>query len=930
MKKHLILGLFVLAMFGLVSCVENNPTTPTDGPTVEVPTENPTEPPVDIPTENPTQPPVDNPTENPTEPPVDNPTENPVDPDKEQYGELIIPDMKIYTDFPDTPQPVFTKPEYASEITYTVIDNNIVTYEDGYFSAMRATEATVEATTEHHSTTFKVTSEVYTDPKGVDTANWYLGRVNSVEGNWVSDGKPTGGTLFIGDSFFDTQFWSDFYQLYANNEHVYTHGVSSSTTTDWEIFAKRLVYPAKPSNIVMHLGTNNLYDDKENSTTCYENTVRFLEEIHSRLPETKVYYFAIEPRGYGIGGGAFNRTSFDTINAVNEQMKAYCEANDYMVFVDATPYCYVDGIQVNNDFFRDQTHPKLENYLIYHELLVEAGLDLTIDTSYLNTTEFEIAQTDGVASTNTLIRVNGTVISSNFSISGKLKIGTTGGNPHIQFSLDDTNFQNRFLLWDNDTNGTFNAAYAFQGNHKAGAGKAVVRSGEEVSWEVVSTGKHAYFYINGALEFVFMNLNSDYFVIGAEKTQVSVYDINIITSKDAKWSDVLAREEIVQYEESIESGLKAVVHVEKVVNNDTTAFEIAQTTGISNTNTPIIAHDEAVTNNYSIKGKFVIGTVGNNPHIQFLLGNGQRFLLWDNDNDGSFRPGWQDASGHKNNQSATSVKSGEEASFEIVTTEKHSYLYVNGVLELVYYNVNSTSFFIGAEKTQVSFYDIVTITSVDTYEWSKVLSRSEIAQYEASTETACKGAVHVQTEVNPDVKETTESFEIAVTTGIGSTNHQILVDGVAITKNYSVSGTLIVGEVGGNPHVQFSLDDSNFNNRFLLWDQDNNGSFIASYAFAGSHKHAAGNASFKAGETITWEVVTTDKHSYFYINGELEFVFLNINANMFVIGAEKTEVNIANIKTILSTDAEWANVLAREEIALYEASTETSGKAIVA
>jgi len=138
MKKHLILGLFVLAMFGLVSCVENNPTTPTDGPTVEVPTENPTEPPVDIPTENPTQPPVDNPTENPTEPPVDNPTENPVDPDKEQYGELIIPDMKIYTDFPDTPQPVFTKPEYASEITYTVIDNNIVTYEDGYFSAMRA------------------------------------------------------------------------------------------------------------------------------------------------------------------------------------------------------------------------------------------------------------------------------------------------------------------------------------------------------------------------------------------------------------------------------------------------------------------------------------------------------------------------------------------------------------------------------------------------------------------------------------------------------------------------------------------------------------------------------------------------------------------------------------------------------------------------
>ena len=178
----------------------------------------------------------------------------------------------------------------------------------------------------------------------------------------------------------------------------------------------------------------------------------------------------------------------------------------------------------------------------------------------VSTKSFDIAQTNGVAATNQQILVNGAAVTYNYAVSGKLKITSAGNNPHIQFSLDDTNFQNRFLLWDNDTNGTFNAAYAFGGSHKAASGNAVIKAGEEVLWELVVTEKHAYFYINGDLEFVFLNYNARYLVIGAEKVGVSFYDINVITSaQTSAWANVLARAEIASYESSSETAVKAIV-----------------------------------------------------------------------------------------------------------------------------------------------------------------------------------------------------------------------------------------------------------------------------------------------------------------------------------------------------------------------------------
>ena len=144
-------------------------------------------------------------------------TSNNTSSSKVDYGELVIPDMMIYTNFPDSPQPTFTNPEYASEITYTILDENSdITFKDGYFSASDMDAVIVEAKTDYHTTTFEVSAMPYQDAKGANQTTWYLNRVKSVEKNWINDGKPTGGTLFIGDSFFDTEFWSDFYKTFKD------------------------------------------------------------------------------------------------------------------------------------------------------------------------------------------------------------------------------------------------------------------------------------------------------------------------------------------------------------------------------------------------------------------------------------------------------------------------------------------------------------------------------------------------------------------------------------------------------------------------------------------------------------------------------------------------------------------------------------------
>ena len=186
-------------------------------------------------------------------------------------GELIIEDMVGVAGFAVLPKPKFTNSKYASEISYTILNTTTyVEYKDGWFYSEEVDAVTVEAKTQYHTTTFELEFVEYSD----SNRNFYLNRVREREEYWMNSDYSSGGTVFIGDSFFDTEFWSNFYTSYTDG-NTFANGVSSSTVLDWKLFASRLLYPLKPQNVVIHLGTNDLFDDRNSPELVVENLINF-------------------------------------------------------------------------------------------------------------------------------------------------------------------------------------------------------------------------------------------------------------------------------------------------------------------------------------------------------------------------------------------------------------------------------------------------------------------------------------------------------------------------------------------------------------------------------------------------------------------------------------------------------------------------------
>ena len=469
---------------------------------------------------------------------------------KNDYGELIIDKLQIYTDFPDTPTVHFTNPKYISEISYEVKYSSVISYENGYFNAIGEGSALVEATTKYHSTTFVVEAKKYDCGRGENQTNSFLNRIKAVEKHWNNE-KIKNGTLFIGDSFFDeVQFFTNFYDLYRN-QNAYCHGISSSRIEDWYIFSKRLVYPVQPKNIVLHIGTNDMFSGKEDPFDMLDELKVLFEEYENRLPGVNIYWFAIEPRTYGIGGGSFNRKTYDTICLMNKLVEKYCSENDNLHFVDVSDNCYLTGINVNSEFFSDGVHPKVENYSLYCKALLDAGLDLPYieEEQTTSTLTYDIDST--VAGSAKHLKLNGKILNNNFSVSGKMELLNCSTNPHIEFSYDSTHFDNRFLLWDDDNNKTFNLGYAFNKTHIKNAKNLNIKLNQEFIFEVVITNKHAYLYIDNNLQIVYRNINATFFTISSANTEAIVNEIKLISKEDStQWKNISSRNEIKLQEEN--------------------------------------------------------------------------------------------------------------------------------------------------------------------------------------------------------------------------------------------------------------------------------------------------------------------------------------------------------------------------------------------
>ena len=267
-----------------------------------------------------------------------------------EYGTLTIKlPTRIFTGYPAVEiETVFSKPEKAEELTFTSnVDS--VKIENGKVYVIASTTAvytaTITAKSENFEAETKIFVETYQGSTGSGTSLGLETQI-TVRNNLItaqSNGDTADMVLFVGDTLFSPDGgWTSFYTDYATKK-AYTVGISSTTTEDWQIISERLVYPYSPKAVVVHCGANDIFDDKDSGVTTATSLITLFKTYHERMPDTKIYWFTIEPKA---------GQSSTEVDAANRAVAEFAADKDWLVVIA----------------------PKNESHDSYMQALTDAGL----------------------------------------------------------------------------------------------------------------------------------------------------------------------------------------------------------------------------------------------------------------------------------------------------------------------------------------------------------------------------------------------------------------------------------------------------------------------------------------------------------------------------------------------------------------------------
>jgi len=181
----------------------------------------------------------------------------------------------------------------------------------------------------------------------------------------VAAGTPP-EVVFIGDSI--TEGWeksgSAIWQRQYARYHALDLGFGGDATENvlWRLQHGEIDGIA-PKVVVLMIGTNNTGHRGENPQTTAAGIKRLLDEIHQRLPATKVLLLAIFPRG---------EKPEDSQRRLNERVNGiiagYADGRD-VVFLDfGKAFLNPDG-SLSRDVMPDLLHPGEKGYAIWQRAM---------------------------------------------------------------------------------------------------------------------------------------------------------------------------------------------------------------------------------------------------------------------------------------------------------------------------------------------------------------------------------------------------------------------------------------------------------------------------------------------------------------------------------------------------------------------------------
>jgi lysophospholipase L1-like esterase len=169
---------------------------------------------------------------------------------------------------------------------------------------------------------------------------------------------PKGQILFVGSSTI--QRW-DTARAFPDLK-IINRGISGSELADALRYIDRIVLPYEPRLIVVYAGDNDISAGwiSEQVAVVFE---RFTRAVHAKLPQTRILYIAIKP-------SILRWTQFYRMRSANAIIRAYCEHDDRLAFID------FDTLMLGWDerprrelFVEDGLHLSVQGYQLWSSVL---------------------------------------------------------------------------------------------------------------------------------------------------------------------------------------------------------------------------------------------------------------------------------------------------------------------------------------------------------------------------------------------------------------------------------------------------------------------------------------------------------------------------------------------------------------------------------
>jgi lysophospholipase L1-like esterase len=133
---------------------------------------------------------------------------------------------------------------------------------------------------------------------------------------------PKGEIVFVGSSTI--QRWDT--ARYFPDLKIINRGISGSELVDALRYVDRIVLPYQPRLIVVYAGDNDISGGwiSEQVAVTFE---KFTRAVHAKLPQTRILFIAIKP-------SILRWTQIDRMRSTNAIIRAYCERDDRLAFID--------------------------------------------------------------------------------------------------------------------------------------------------------------------------------------------------------------------------------------------------------------------------------------------------------------------------------------------------------------------------------------------------------------------------------------------------------------------------------------------------------------------------------------------------------------------------------------------------------------------